>query len=65
MHAYTCEGTSYAVFSFRDQADADRFMQAFDGEEFDPRDIGGGSKWMFWFRGRVSKRKKKPYDFRP
>ena len=24
-------------------------VRAFDGEPFDSRDIGGGSKWMFWY----------------
>jgi hypothetical protein len=56
-------GQSYAVFSFKHKTDADQFMQAFDGEPFDPRDKGSGSNWMKWYKGRAAKRKRNPYDF--
>ncbi len=47
----------YEVFSFKEESEAQAFMKAFEGEPFDPRDKGRGSKWMFWFKGRVSGRK--------
>ncbi|NGX98749.1 MAG: hypothetical protein G4V63_27155 [Candidatus Afipia apatlaquensis] len=31
-HYFKFEGQTYAVFSFRQKADADKFMAAFDGE---------------------------------
>jgi hypothetical protein len=40
----THDHESYAVFCFKEKADADEFTKAFDGEPFDPRDNGGGSK---------------------
>jgi hypothetical protein len=46
-HYFTHGKQTYAVFCFASQDEADRFMRAFDGEEFDARDIGRGSKWMF------------------
>jgi hypothetical protein len=63
-HYFTHDHESYAVFCFKEKADADKFAQAFDGEPFDPRDKGGGSKWMFWYKGRAAKHKRSPYDFR-
>jgi hypothetical protein len=63
-HYFTHDHEAYAVFRFKEKADADKFTQAFDGEPFDPRDKGGGSKWMFWYKGRAAKRKRSPYDFR-
>lgn len=62
-HAYRYQNESYEVFSFKEEAEAQAFMKAFEGEPFDPRDKGRGSKWMFWFKGRVSGRKKNPYKF--
>lgn len=62
-HAYTYQHESYEVFSFKEESDAKKFMAAFDGEPFDPRDIGGGSNWMKWYKGRASRRKKNPYKF--
>ncbi|WP_424632174.1 hypothetical protein [Bradyrhizobium sp. SYSU BS000235] len=65
-HYYSHDHNSYAVFAFADKAEADQFMRAFDGEPFDPRDAGSGSKWMYWFKGRAAAREKRrsPYDFR-
>ncbi len=60
---YVYQHESYEVFSFKEEADALAFMAAFEGEPFDPRDIGGGSKWMMWFKGRTARRKKNPYKF--
>jgi hypothetical protein len=63
-HDLAYEHVSYAIFSFKLKEEAVRFMKAFDGEPFDPRDKGGGSKWVFWYKGRAAKRKRSPYDFR-
>ena len=63
-HYVSHGGQTYAVFRFREKEDADRFMTAFDGEPFDPRDKGRGVHWSRWYKGRVAKRKKDPYDFR-
>lgn len=60
---YMYQNESYEVFSFKEESEAKQFMAAFEGEPFDPRDVGGGSKWMMWFKGRVSGRKKNPYKF--
>lgn len=64
-HDFTYEGQSYAVYCFARPEDAELFMKAFDGEPFDPLDIGRGSKWMVWYKGRNAKRraKRNPYDF--
>jgi hypothetical protein len=60
------EMETYAVLRFKDKADADRFMSAFGGEAFDPRDLGSGPNWTKWYKGRTAKRKARrdPYDFR-
>jgi hypothetical protein len=63
-HCFTHDHEPHAVFCFKGKADADQFTQAFAGEPFDPRDKGGGSKWMFWYKGRAAKHKRGPYDFR-
>jgi len=49
---------SFVIFSFADKAEANKFMDAFDGERFDLRDKGGGQNWMKWFKGRGAKRDK-------
>lgn len=51
-HSLTFEQNSYVVFFFKAKADADLAVQQFNGEPFDVRDKGRGSKWMFWFKGR-------------
>ena len=50
---------SFVVFNFKEKADADKFMQAFEGEPFDPRDKGNGQHWMLWSKGKAAKRDKK------
>ncbi len=64
-HNVVFEGESYVVFRFKEKIDAGTFMIAFDGEPFDPRDLGSGSKWTRWYKGRTAKRKanRNPYDF--
>ena len=65
-HRFGFEGESYEIFSFREKADADRFMTTFSGEPFDYRDAGSGKNWMKWYKGRAANREKNrsPYDFR-
>ena len=65
-HYYTCEDETYAVFFFREKSEADTFVSAFEGETFDPRDVGRGIHWMIWYRGKTAKRMKNrsPYDCR-
>lgn len=57
------DGQGYAIFSFVEESDAAQCIANFDGEPYDPRDRGKGQHWMMWFRGKVSGRKKRPYDF--
>ena len=65
-HRFGFEGRSYEVFRFGQRDDADRCVQAFDGERFDYRDAGSGKNWMKWYKGRAAQREKNrsPYDFR-
>jgi hypothetical protein len=37
-----------SVYCFAEQEDADRFMQRFGGERFDPKQRGKGSNWARW-----------------
>lgn len=64
-HNVVHEGKTYAVYRFTEKADAVKFMRAFDGEPFDPRDMGSGKHWTRWYKGRTAKRKvnRNPYDF--
>jgi hypothetical protein len=45
--------------------EAEEFAQAFEGEPFDPRDLGSGKHWTRWYKGRTAKRwaNRSPYDF--
>lgn len=65
-HYFQYEGETYAVFSFKEKPDAEKFMTAFEGEPSDFRDVGRGIHWMRWSKGRHAKRMKakSPYDFR-
>ncbi|WP_424632062.1 hypothetical protein [Bradyrhizobium sp. SYSU BS000235] len=64
-HPVTFEGKSFAPFGFLTKEDADLCTKQFNGEPFDPRDVGKG-KWNKWYKGRTAKREKNrsPYDFR-
>jgi hypothetical protein len=64
-HNVVFERQSYVVFRFKEQRDAEEFARAFDGEPFDPRDLGSGKHWMRWYKGRAAKRRanRNPYDF--
>jgi hypothetical protein len=36
------------VRSVAEPADAEKFMQRFGGEKFDPKQRGRGSNWAYW-----------------
>jgi hypothetical protein len=38
----------FLVYCFSDPADADKFLQRFGGEKFDPKQRGRGSDWARW-----------------
>src|SRR5690348_12944077 len=65
-HNVVFDRESYVVFRFKDENDAIAFSLAFDGEPFDPRDLGRGKHWTKWYKGRTAKRRanRNPYDFR-
>jgi hypothetical protein len=47
-HAVFQEGQWFNVFCFSNPADAEKFMQRFGGEPFDPWQKGKGSNWAQW-----------------
>jgi hypothetical protein len=63
-HAVFYEHIPYIVFSFAEKSDAEKCIEHFNGEWFDPRDKGRGPHWSKWYRGKTAKRKRSPYDFR-
>jgi hypothetical protein len=38
----------FNVYCFAEPADAEKFMERFGGEKFDPRQRGKGSNWARW-----------------
>lgn len=44
----------YNVHCFATKDHAERFMAAYGGEWFDPRDRGRGLDWNKWYKGRSS-----------
>ena len=64
-HHVVFEGICYVVFGFKGEADAAKFAATFAGEPFDPRDMGSGTHWTRWYKGRAAKRRARrdPYDF--
>jgi hypothetical protein len=51
-HAVFHDGEWFNVYCFERPEDADKFMQRFDGEKFDPKQRGKGSSWAHWNRCR-------------
>jgi hypothetical protein len=47
-HCVHHDGQRYNVFCFATAADAEKFMQRFGGETFDPAKRGKGKNWMLW-----------------
>jgi hypothetical protein len=64
-HNVIFDRESYIVFRFKEQRDAEEFSRAFNGEPFDPRDLGRGKHWTRRYKGRTAKRRaaRSPYDF--
>jgi hypothetical protein len=47
-HAVFHGGQWFNVYCFSERGDAEKFMQRFAGEWFDPRQRGKGSNWAQW-----------------
>ena len=47
-HALFHDGEWFHVYCFAESAHADKFMQRFRGEKFDPTQRGRGSNWARW-----------------
>ena len=47
-HAVYEKGEWLHVYCFAEAEHADRFMQRFGGEKFDPKQRGRGSSWARW-----------------
>jgi len=49
-HTVAHGGEWFNVYCFAKPEDAEKFMQQFGGEKFDPRQKGKGSNWARWKR---------------
>lgn len=47
-HSVFHEGEWFNVYCFADPADAEKFMERFGGERFDPKQRGKGANWACW-----------------
>jgi hypothetical protein len=47
-HSVFHGGEWFNVYCFAEAADAEKFMQQFGGEAFDPTQRGKGSNWARW-----------------
>jgi hypothetical protein len=47
-HAVFHDAEWFHVYCFEKSEDADKFMQRFGGEKFDPKQRGKGSNWARW-----------------
>jgi hypothetical protein len=47
-HSVFHEDKWFNVYCFAEVADAEKFMQRFGGEKFDPKQRGRGSNWARW-----------------
>jgi hypothetical protein len=47
-HTVRRDDVTYSVFCFADPAHADLFRERFNGERFDPKDMGRGPNWHLW-----------------
>jgi hypothetical protein len=47
-HAVFYDREWFHIYCFSDPADADKFLQRFGGEKFDPKQRGKGSNWARW-----------------
>lgn len=53
-HQVTYEDRHYNVHCFATRPHAEKFMEKFGGEWFDPRDRGKGANWHRWYKGGKS-----------
>jgi hypothetical protein len=49
-HAVYHDGQWFHVYCFKEPEDAQKFMERFGGEEFDPAERGRGANWARWRR---------------
>jgi hypothetical protein len=47
-HSVVHEGEWFNVYCFADRGDAEKFMQRFGGEKFNPKQRGRGYNWARW-----------------
>jgi hypothetical protein len=47
-HRIVHAGQCFNVYCFSERSDAEKFMQRFGGEWFDPKQRGKGKNWMQW-----------------
>ena len=47
-HAVCHDNEWFNIYCFEKQEDADKFLQKFGGEKFDPKQRGKGSNWAHW-----------------
>jgi hypothetical protein len=47
-HSLYHDGQWFHVYCFRDAADAQKFLERFGGEKFDPAERGRGASWANW-----------------
>ena len=50
-HALYHDSQWFHVYCFKEPADAQKFMERFDGEKFDPAERGRGANWARWKKG--------------
>ena len=50
-HALYHDGQWFHVYCFKEVADAQKFMERFGGEKFDPAERGRGTNWARWKKG--------------
>jgi hypothetical protein len=50
-HALYHDGRWFHVYCFKELADAQKFLERFGGERFDPMERGRGANWAAWEKG--------------
>ena len=50
-HALYHDSQWFHVYCFKEPADAQKFMERFGGEKFDPAERGRGANWARWKKG--------------
>jgi hypothetical protein len=49
-HSLYHDGQWFHVYCFKEHADAQKFLERFGGEKFDPAERGRGANWARWRR---------------